>query len=135
MSNQRLLAMGLVGIAAFIGYVSFRLTGLILGGVGVTDSELFGGLTLSGLIGFALALATFFVAWQNARVQEVGQEIAGELKKVTWPTWAEIKAATVAVVVFSVVAAVVLWVFDFVSSKLMVDWIPEGIRWAHGLFA
>lgn len=135
MSNQRLFALGLVGIAAFIAFVMGNLIGAILGAVGVGDIELFGGLVLHTVIGVAIGIGVGVWGWMNPRIQEVGQEIAAELKKVTWPTWPEIKAATVAVVVFSLVAAAILGAFDFVSSKVMIDWIPAGIRWAQGLFA
>lgn len=135
MSNQRLLALGLIGLSACAMYVFSQLAATVMAAVGVTDEELFGGLTLSTILGVALGLAAGVVAWMNARVQEVGQEVAGELRKVTWPTWPEIRAATVAVVVFSVVAAVIFGLYDFLASKVMIEWIPAGIRWAQGLFA
>jgi preprotein translocase subunit SecE len=135
MSNQRLFALGLVGIAAFAAFVFAHVIGAILGLAGVGDIELFGGLLLHTVVGVVLGIGVGVWGWLNPRIQEVGQEIASELKKVTWPTWPEIKAATVAVVVFSLVAAAILGAFDFVSSKVMVDWIPAGIRWAQGLFA
>lgn len=135
MSNQRLFALGLVGIAAFVAFVTANLIGSIFAWTGVGDIELFGGLVLHAVLGVAIGVGLAVWGWMNPRIQEVGQEIAAELKKVTWPTWPEIKAATVAVVVFSVVAALILGAFDFVSSKVMIDWIPAGIRWAQGLFA
>lgn len=135
MSNQRLFALGLVGIAAFVAFVMTNLIGTILAAVGVGDIELFGGLVLHTVIGVLIGVGVGVWGWMSPRIQEVGQEIASELKKVTWPSWPEIKAATVAVVVFSVVAALILGAFDFVSSKVMIDWIPAGIRWAQGLFA
>jgi preprotein translocase subunit SecE len=135
MSNQRLFALGLVGIAAFVAFVLANLIGAILTAFGVGEIELFGGLSLANVLGVVLAIGAAVWAWMNPKVQEVGQEIASELKKVTWPTWPEIKAATWAVVIFSVVAAVILGVYDFFASKVMIDWIPAGIRWAQGLFA
>jgi preprotein translocase subunit SecE len=44
--------------------------------------------------------------------------------KVTWPSWDETRVATVAVIVASAVAAVVLFGIDTVAAKLMVDWLP-----------
>lgn len=133
MSNQRLLAMGFIVIAVSVAFVLTKLGGLALGWVGVADMDVFGGIHLSVLVGVLLAagLATF--AWMSPKVQEAGQGVAAELRKVTWPTWPEIRSATTAVVVFSVVAAVLLGVMDFISSKVMADWIPLGIRWAQGI--
>lgn len=135
MSNQRFLAMGLLVILGCIGYVVAQAAALIFSAVGVSNSEVFGGLTISTLIGVVAAVGLGVFAWMNDRVQEVGQEVAGELRKVTWPTPPEIRAATIAVVVATLIAAVLLGVMDFLSAKVMSEWIPDGIRWAQGLFA
>lgn len=135
MSNQRLLGMGLVFVTGCVAFVLTQLTASILVGVGASNPEVFGGLSLAVLLGVGLAMILGVIAWMNPRVQEVGQEVAGELKKVTWPTGPEIRAATIAVVIATSIAAVLLGLMDFVSAKVMSDWIPAGIRWAQGLFA
>jgi preprotein translocase subunit SecE len=45
-------------------------------------------------------------------------EIAGELKKVTWPTSKEVKSATIVVVIMTIISASLLGLFDTVWSKL-----------------
>lgn len=134
MSNQRLLAMGFIVIGVSVAFVLTKIGGLGLGWAGVADADIFGGIRLSVLLGVAITAGLAVVAWMNPKVQEAGQGVAAELRKVTWPTWPEIRAATLAVLVFSVVAAVLLGVMDFLSSKVMADWIPVGIRWAQGIF-
>jgi preprotein translocase subunit SecE len=37
---------------------------------------------------------------------------------VTWPTAKEVRAATIVVIVMSIIAAVILFAFDFVWSNL-----------------
>nr|PZM91138.1 MAG: preprotein translocase subunit SecE [Pseudomonadota bacterium] len=133
MSNQRLLAIGFLLIGASAAFVLERISDLVLGWVGVANGDVFGGIHLSTLVGIALAGALAAAAWMNPRVQEAGQGVAAELRKVTWPTWPELKAATAAVLVATVVAALLLGLMDFVSAKVMSDWIPSGIRWAQGL--
>jgi preprotein translocase subunit SecE len=44
--------------------------------------------------------------------------------RVTWPSWEETKVSTIAVVVASLVAGVVLFCIDSLSYKLMVEWLP-----------
>ena len=135
MSNQRLLAMGLVFLTACVAYVLTMAADTILVATGAGNPEVFGGLTLAVLIGVGLGLALGVFAWMNDRVQDVGQDIAAELRKVTWPTVPEIRAATGAVIVATIIAAVLLGVMDFLGAKVMSEWIPSGIRWAQGLFA
>lgn len=56
--------------------------------------------------------------YRNDRVYELANDVASELKKVTWPTAKEVRTATTVVVVMAVVSAVILGLFDIVWSKL-----------------
>ena len=69
---------------------------------------------LSGVV----AVIAGVVCYRNDRVFTLANEVAGELKKVTWPTAKEIRTATTVVIVMSIIAAVILGVFDFVWSNL-----------------
>ncbi|SRR5690606_2259258 len=133
MSNQRLLALGFIVIAGSAAYVFERIADLVLGWLGVVNGDVFGGIHLSAMLGIGLAAALAIVAWMNPKVQEAGQGVAGELRKVTWPSWPELRAGTMAVVVFSLIAALVLGLMDFMSAKVMSDWIPSGLRWVLGV--
>jgi preprotein translocase subunit SecE len=58
------------------------------------------------------------VVWRIPRTQAVSLEVALELKRVTWPSLRETRASTVAVVVASFIAAIVLGTFDFIWGQL-----------------
>ncbi|MBA3539675.1 MAG: preprotein translocase subunit SecE [Deltaproteobacteria bacterium] len=45
-------------------------------------------------------------------------EVASELKKVTWPTAKEVRTATTVVIVMAVLSAIILGLFDLVWSNL-----------------
>jgi preprotein translocase subunit SecE len=70
----------------------------------------------------AVALAAGIMAYRNERLNNLANEIATELKKVTWPTFKETKAATLVVIVTVLVAAVLLGTFDgiwaFVTDRI-----------------
>jgi len=51
-------------------------------------------------------------------------EVASELMKVTWPSWAETRVSTVAVVIASLAAALILFAIDSLAYKIMVTWLP-----------
>ncbi|HET9551688.1 MAG TPA: preprotein translocase subunit SecE, partial [Anaeromyxobacteraceae bacterium] len=76
------------------------------------------GWTVSTVAGFAVAAAVAVVVWRIPKTQTVSLEIALELKRVTWPSLRETRAATVAVVVASFIAAIILGVFDFIWGRL-----------------
>jgi len=74
--------------------------------------------TWSTIIGLAIAAGAAIYLWTNQKTHDVSMEIAGELRKTSWPTMAETRAATVAVIVASVIAAVLLGFFDIVWQFL-----------------
>ncbi len=61
---------------------------------------------------------------RNPKIRQLSLEIASELMKVTWPSWEETRVSTIAVVVASLVAAVILFGIDWLSYKVMVEWLP-----------
>jgi preprotein translocase subunit SecE len=65
-----------------------------------------------------VAVATSFTLYRNDRVNQVTHDIVGELTKVTWPSRRETQAATIVVIIASVIAAVVIGVLDAGWSAL-----------------
>jgi preprotein translocase subunit SecE len=66
--------------------------------------------------GFTLVLAT--ALYRNDRIHGLANEVAAELKKVTWPSAKEVRAATIVVIVMAVISASILGLFDLVWSNL-----------------
>jgi len=58
------------------------------------------------------------VMYRSDRIYTLANEVAGELKKVTWPTAKEVRTATIVVIVMAIVSAIILGVFDFAWSNL-----------------
>jgi len=58
------------------------------------------------------------VMYRNDRIHTLANEVASELKKVSWPNAKEVRAATIVVVVMALVAATILFFFDLGSSTL-----------------
>ncbi len=83
------------------------------------------GWKVTTLLGLAVALAAVIGAWVHPRVKSLSLEVASELMKVTWPSWAETRVSTVAVVIASLVAAAILYGMDLLSYEIMVEWLPK----------
>jgi preprotein translocase subunit SecE len=95
--------------------------------VGLPDRPLIEGAeewTYSSLVAIALTGAAIGGCWASTKIRHLAFETASELMRVTWPTWEETKVSTVAVVVASVLAGLILFGIDSVSYKLMVEWLP-----------
>jgi preprotein translocase subunit SecE len=103
-----------------------RVFGMLWARFGWGDPILVEGLDwkVSTLIGYLLALGLAVGAYMHPRSHTLSLDVAAELMKVTWPTWSETRASTVAVVVASLVAAVLLFCIDTLAYNLMVEWIP-----------
>ena len=61
--------------------------------------------------GGAIFLAVYL--WRHPKVNNLAMEIVVELSKVTWPTRKELSASTVVVIILSVIASIILGLFDF----------------------
>jgi preprotein translocase subunit SecE len=100
--------------------------GLIWARAGFSDPVIIEGVDwqVSTMVGFVLAAAITLAAYFHPRTHALSLDVASELMKVTWPSWSETKASTLAVVVASVVAAILLFFIDTIAYNLMVEWIP-----------
>ncbi len=79
---------------------------------------------ISTLLAAIITIGGFAYAWVNPKSKNVSIEVATELMRVTWPSWEETRISTFAVVIASLVAAVLLFGIDTFSYKVMVDWLP-----------
>jgi preprotein translocase subunit SecE len=67
------------------------------------------------------ALTALFVGvyfYKREQTYQLVNEVAAELKKVTWPTSKEVKSATIVVVIMTIISASILGIFDIVWSKV-----------------
>jgi preprotein translocase subunit SecE len=115
------LVFGLI-LTLFLG----RLVEMLMGQVNIVNSEIIAGtgMKLADVIGFVLTAGGAVYAWTNPRVKQLSLEVATELMRVTWPSWEDVRVSTIAVVVASLVAAVLLFGMDTLSYNLMVKWLP-----------
>ncbi len=74
---------------------------------------------------FKITLAAAFITlvfgtvmYRNDRIYHLANEVASELRKVTWPTAKEVRSATLVVIVMAIVSALILGLFDLVWSNL-----------------
>lgn len=65
-----------------------------------------------------VTVVTGVILYRNDRIYTLANEVASELKKVSWPTAKEVRAATIVVVVMAIVTAIILFAFDFTWSNV-----------------
>jgi preprotein translocase subunit SecE len=74
-------------------------------------------ITISLASGIA-AIVVGLVLYNNDRVYHLANEVASELKKVTWPTAKEVRSSTLTVILMAIISALILGLFDFAWSNL-----------------
>jgi len=70
------------------------------------------------LMAAVAAVVIGVVAYKNDTAYHYANEVATELKKVTWPTAKEVRGATIVVIVMTIISALVLFLFDLAWSSL-----------------
>jgi preprotein translocase subunit SecE len=113
MNNQRYILLSLMVIAAVIGVTSSSIAGDVLARVDSGD-PVFMGLAASAWVGVATTVVLFAGLLRTPRVYVFTDEVVTELRRVTWPTQEETVRSSTVVVVFTVILAAVLAVYDYV---------------------
>ncbi len=49
------------------------------------------------------------------------QEVRAEVRKVTWPSWEDLRRSTLVITVIVIIIGIVIGVMDWVSSKILID--------------
>ena len=53
------------------------------------------------------------------KIQNFFDSVVFEMKKVSWPTWQELKGSTIVVLMLSLILSVFLFLVDLILSKLV----------------
>ena len=126
MTNNRIVVIGYITIALLTGFflehllaatfAIFSVTQPLTTGLGGTEWS------WASVFGLGIAAALGLYAWTNVVAHTYADEIVSELRKVNYPTLEETRAATIAVIVASLIAAVLLGAFDvawrFITDKI-----------------
>ena len=70
------------------------------------------------MIAAVVATVVGVYMYKNDKVYHLANEVAGELKKVTWPTAKEVRSATMVVIVMAIISAIILGLFDLLWTNL-----------------
>ncbi len=54
-----------------------------------------------------------------SRTRDFTTEVADEIKKVTWPDWAQLKNSTFVILVFVFIVSAIIWIMDFGVRTVM----------------
>ena len=110
--NKPVHLMYLVGVIALF-YVLQWSADWIWGYFGAPPSE-----TKMSLGAAVIATVVGITMYRSDKYYHLANEVASELKKVTWPTAKEVRSATFVVIAMAIISAIILGLFDFVWSNV-----------------
>jgi preprotein translocase subunit SecE len=73
---------------------------------------------ISDLIGLSCGVLGGILLWRHETVFQLTNEVASEVRKITWPSTDETRLSTIVVVVTTIIIASCLWIFDVLFSAL-----------------
>jgi preprotein translocase subunit SecE len=127
MDPKRLVVIFYLLATLILGLFLKQIVSMAMAQIGWSDRVIVPGTDwqLSTVLGFLLSLGIAVGTWIHPRSHTLALECASELMKVTWPSWAETRVSTMAVIGASVIAAGALFVIDQGAYHLMVEWLPK----------
>ncbi len=51
------------------------------------------------------------------------QDVRAEVRKVTWPTWDDLRKSTGVIIVIVIIIGIIIGLMDFFFSKLLIDFL------------
>ena len=51
--------------------------------------------------------------------------VMGEMRKVTWPDFPQVRSATIAIIIFVLLIGMAISIMDFVLNGVLVRWLPS----------
>ena len=126
-AKSTLVGIFFIASAVIVAFVLSQALASLFAVVKVTDTAIIGDrVTLSVLVAVIVAglVGAGLYAWPKTK--NYISAVAEELNKVNWPSWAETKVNTLVVIATSIIAAMILGVFD-ITFGLLSDWLANNV--------
>ncbi|HKI95200.1 MAG TPA: preprotein translocase subunit SecE [Gemmatimonadales bacterium] len=49
------------------------------------------------------------------------REVRAEMRKVTWPSWDDLRKMTVVIIIFVIIIGIIIGIMDIIASKVLID--------------
>ncbi|UCD23321.1 MAG: preprotein translocase subunit SecE [Gemmatimonadota bacterium] len=85
------------------------------------------GLMIGSAVGGLAAVA--LIIWRQpvfafaVRTATYMHNVRAEMRKVSWPTWDDLRKSTVVIVIIVFIIGAIIGLMDLIFSKLLIDWL------------
>lgn len=118
MNNQKYIVMTFLGAAVLVGFSVRGVVIPLLAKFETGDIQVLGFITVSALLGFLSAIATFMVLNRHPLAFSFTDESITELRKTAWPDKEETVRSATVVIIFTLIVAGALGGYDFIWARL-----------------
>jgi len=84
--------------------------------------------------GVVLVAAASFVVWRQPvvafahRASAFMREVRGEVRKVSWPSWEDLRQSTVIITIIVIIIGLVIGLMDWLFAKVLIDFFGRIFR-------
>ncbi len=89
------------------------------------------GLIIGAVVTFVLV--TVLAVWREPvlafaqRAALFTQQVRAEVRKVTWPSWDELRRSTIVIIILVIILGLIIGLMDVLFSKLLIDFLGRAI--------
>ncbi len=102
---------------------ALRLAPAAQGNEVVMSLELMVGSAMAGLLAVALVIWRQPVFAFAVKSAEYSRNVRAEMRKVSWPTWDDLRRSTVVIVIIVFIVGMIIGLMDLLFSKLLIDFL------------
>ena len=89
----------------------------------VMSLEMMVGSVMAGLLAVALVIWRQPVFAFAVKSAEYSRDVRAEMRKVSWPTWDDLRRSTVIIVIIVFIVGMIIGLMDLLFSKLLIDFL------------
>jgi preprotein translocase SecE subunit len=126
-TKSTLVGVFYVGSAILLAWVLSTAYATLFATLRINDTPLIGDrVTVTRLLGLATGVVVGVGTYVWPKTKNFVTACAEELDKVAWPDWGETKTSTLVVILFSVISAAILGVFD-ITFQILSNWVATHV--------
>ncbi len=86
---------------------------------------------LIAVLSISAVLAVALVVWRGPvlafaqRTAVFTQQVRGEVRKVTWPTWDDLRRSTIIITIFVIIIGIIIGLMDTLFSLVLIRWLGQ----------
>jgi len=124
LDNQKLLMYWLYGLALVLAFVLYKfitsvydlVTAMFMQGLLLSENTVE---SAAAILALGITAAAAEYVRRNNTTNRFGIEVVGELRRVAWPNWKEVRGTTLVVLGVTIVVSFILFIMDKVYDGLM----------------